>query len=643
MSGDSHARRIPITEHDHLTSQLQLARVETRSGQLSSTSFNNIPTAESPFNPIIHADVQYSPQPIITNRNRCLTRYENRNRNNADIALYDTRVRDLNALDVPGLANNTLYNDLMNRARDKIEIKHGDRLALAAVDSSSPSTNGGDYNPFLPYSGTNTPAPGRTPIQVDDRMMWYTNERPWTYESDRVAMAMNLQHSPHIQERNMRQQAADDALNNRHHVPRWNEAKGALFDRPDVPNYTIDDHIRADADRNGTPRQQLSAMHAVEAFGQRRTDGYDETNTTKMMRDVEARFIPEYARQMRENHLAENVRARLEQYTPPVDADGHLNGEVKGWFTTFIDRIGETVRSFFTWNAGGSKNVIRLEDTKVKYDDDGSIMIAERAHIYDNTATIPQFERRFERFKETPTHMLVVRDGEIPSFFPDTNHDYTAVTCVQGDALGTGLVRTMVLVDDAKMRIIQKHEQDAIFSGDNRPFGEDYLSIDVPLAMVDDKLRERIRKYNYDTLRDKVIELTYDDFVALSEFVVKHPEAQQRLKREELWKQTRSNRYDEEIATNFEGRKTFMDEKVYSIARADGRHEKQVKANTGRIDRDQTVTAMRDVEPMMTAMPIGSMRRANEVGGEMWRGVQHNDTPFATQRSGRVRMEKFNS
>ena len=160
----SKARYIPSPEIQDMKTQLQLSRIESKRGYLNSQSFNNLPSDESPFNPIIYSDVQYS-EPTLSKTNRCLTKYENRAPNMSDIALYDTHIYDINAQNIPGLENNTLQKNLLERARGKIQQAHTDLFA-SSVSSSSSSTS--TYNPYLPISPTNQPPSNYKPVSLDD-------------------------------------------------------------------------------------------------------------------------------------------------------------------------------------------------------------------------------------------------------------------------------------------------------------------------------------------------------------------------------------------------------------------------------------------------------------------------------------------
>ena len=653
------SRYIPSPEIQNLKTQLQLSRIESKRGYLNSQGYNNIPSNDSPFHPVIYSDVQY-PEPSLSKTNRCLTKYENKNPNMNDIALYDTRIYDLNASNVPRLADNVIYKNQMERARSKIQQAHTDLLPAfdmtnspslsSSLSSGSFTGNGTYYNPNLPISETNKPPPNLTPTLTDERISYHTNERPWNYESDRANIAYDLQRSPEIIERNRRQHEADDALFRRTKKNRWIEPKMAYMNRPYDPTYSIDEYIKKQSEKDNE-RITLSPIHAKEAFAQSRSGssnpiGFDETDMNHLNKEIYGTFQQDYSRRMNELYERETLKSRLEQFQPNSDSSLPAKGS---FLTNTASYITNTITSFFNWNSNGNSPLSPLTsllshlNSHITYSPDGSITYKDNAPLPAEVNTTLE-QTLPERFYYKPDHVLVVKNGDIPDVFPDENYDYTAVSLVQSDPLNTGLVRTIVIKDDSKFKIIQKRAEDAIFTGDNRPYGEDFVSITIPIEYIDEKVRERIKKNNLDTKRDKVIELTYNDFIAFSDFIVNHPEVQERMKFSDLQKKVRGNKYDLDIINNFEGKKVFMDDKVYSVIRSDNTRTKQIKSNTGRIDKDQSLSS---VETYLTpsspsSTPIQTSLSPSSTSTS-YRKTQLNDTQkFSVARSGKVKLNRFN-
>lgn len=615
-------RYIPDTRTNSMITNMGLSRIEPTRATLATMGYNNMPTDESPFNPVIYGDVQYSSKPLITNRNRVLSKYENNNPGNTNIALYDTHVYDLNAVNVPGLGENQMQKNLMQRAADKIRFKNEDLLYARGPKNSS---NGWDYNPFLPISETNQPPPRRDPVALDERMLYHTTERPWNYASDRANMAYDLQRSEWIKERNRRQHEADDALLHRTKKDRWVEPKQAYRDRMHLPDYSLtEEDIRSASKQN--ERHTITDEKSHEAFVTSRT-GFDANDINHLTNDIYGSFMPDYDRHMRDVYEQDLIKARIEQFDP---------SEAKGTITTAADYITKTISNFFGWNQGGSRDVVPSSDPNLEYDEDGSLK-----YHYDhgsdfslaNTEVSDFTPGVSERFYYKPDHVLVVKDGTLVETYPDEDYSYTAVSAVTMDKINTGLVRSVALIDNGKFIFAQKMAENAIFDGDHLPVGDDLIVVELPVTALDHKFRERIKKFNVGTKRDKVIELTYEDFIQFSDWIVKHPEVQKRLKKEQLHQRVRTNKFDSDIVDNFEGKKTFVDEKVYSGLANEMRQRLQ-QHQKGRVDKDTTV-----VEGYSAISPLSSSNPTS-LTSNSFRTIQHG-TVLNTNRKAGLRRGAF--
>lgn len=600
-------RYIPDTRTNSMITNMGLSRIQPTRTALSSSGYNNMPTDESPFNPAIYEDVHYSSKPLITNRNRVLSKYENNNPGNNNIALYDTRIYDLNGTNVPALADNQMQKNLMNRAESKIRFKNED-LLLSSVRGSKNASNGWDYNPYLPVSPTNQPPPQAGPIALDDRQLHHTAERQWNYASDRANIAYDLQRSEWIKERNRRQHEADDALFHRTKKDRWVEPKQAYRDRQHRPNYSL-------ANSSIDNRQAITEPFIASRVG------FDENDINHLANDVYGSFMPDYTRGMEDIYDTELLTSRMEQYEP---------SQAKGTVVTATDYITKTISNFFGWNQGGAREQFPSIDTNLEYDEDGSL----KYHFDPNldfsasSSRIEQFTSGIdERFYFKPDHMLVVKDGNLVETYPDEDFSYTAVCSVTSDPLQTGLVRSIAVIDDGKFIFAQKRAEDSIFDGDHLPVGDDLIVVELPVSALDHKFRERIKKYNVATKRDKVIELTYEDFIQFSDWVVKHPEVQKRLKKEQLHQRVRTNKYDSDIISNFEGKKMFVDEKVYS-GLADNMRQRMMQHQKGRVDKDI------DVAEGYSAISPLSSSNPTSMNGTAYRNIQHGVTLDTNRKKG---------
>lgn len=635
-------RYIPSSRTNNMITNMALSRIEPTRESMNLATYSNIPTTDSPFNPAIFSDVKYSNKPALTTRNRVLTKYENNNPGNVNIALYDTRNNNLNASNVPSMSNNQMQNNLRRHAESKVTLK---MQHLIPADGSKNASNGWNYNPYLPISDTNKPCECTTPAILDERMIYHTSERPWNYASDRANEAYKLQRSTYIKERNERQHEADDALFHRTKKDRWVEPKQAYRDRIHQPDYSLESLAKSANKDN--ERNTLTPTRQQEAFITSR-NGFDANDINNLNKDITGNFQPEYTRKLHEIYDRELLKSRMEQFDP----DSSDTSSAKGSFITSsaqpFNYITSTISNFFGWNQGGNRDTIEKYDTKLEYDSDGSLSYHFDHNLNTDFAySLPSqhFDTSIpERFYYKPDHMLVVKDGNLVETYPDEDFSYTAVSAVTMDPLQTGLIRSIALLDNGKFMFVQKRAQDAIFTNDHQPFGDDYLLVEVPIEMLDHKFRERIKKYNTGTKRDKVIELTYEDFIQFSDFIIKHPELQKRLNREQLHYRVRTNQYDSDIVTNFEGKKTFVDEKVYA-GLADQMRQRIDQKVKGRIDKDQ-ITSDTSTYTNSSISPLDSSNPTS-LNATSFRQIQHgiNSDPnfgtLTTQRSIGIKRGQF--
>lgn len=686
-------RYIPRSQTNHMETGAILSSIEAQRGVLQSQGYNNLPSNDSPFNPVVHADVRYH-EPIVSQTNRVLSKYENRHRNMNDIALYDTHTFDLNATNISG---NKIHNNMMEKARSKVVQKNTDMYLSAdngsmlssnsgpyvsgiTMGSSSPindqrehvlqqvlstgnvdhlfreqftsdftggftsgsfRTNGYTYNPYLPISETNKPPVDMPPVITDERMTYHTNERAWNYESDRANMAFDLQRSQEIIERNMRQHEADDALLHRTKKDRWVEDKQAYMNRPvnpyAVPYSKSNPHSRAyeltkseqiNASNQNQRKTDKPDVKKKESFNMSRAalvngphGSYSVTDMNHARKDIYSTHQPAFSEKMHEinqiNNMSHHMKNnRPEQYKAPEKAKSvELN--IFKYVTDGVKRL-----------LGINPEQRLHEDPRELYDEDGSSTRTQETYdVYDDSMEIDKKDSIDKRRRS-----IVIRNGEMMEVYPDTN-DATAVSYVTGDQLN-GITRTIVMKEGGKYIVLQKHEEDKLFTNDHKRYGEDIIAISIPVEKVDTQTRERIRKRNMDTMRDKVLELDYNDFVMFSDYILQHIDQAERVKLESLYQHVRTNTYDADIVNNFEGRKTLLDDKVYNLTYDNLRSKDRLEHP--RVDKQ-------DYEAVVENLPVQSAPiKSGQAGG--LRDIQHsNYTTRTISGMGRNVLNKFNN
>ena len=640
-SNDPHRRYIPDLRTNNMITNLGLSRIEPTRSAVAELSYNRVPTDESPFNPVLSDNVQYTPKPYITNRNRVVSKYENNNPGNNNIALYDTHIYTLNAMNEPKMANNQMYNNLMARAREKVRLKETDLLPTYGEANSS---NGSIYNPELPISETNIVPPHGTIItdsyttnstnpystlNLDPRLNQFTNERAWNYPSTKADIAYDLQRANYIKERNLRQHEADDALFRRTKKDRWVEPKLAYMNRERNPTYKLDQTIKKEASKQNE-RNNLNERKATEAFVNSRVDinkpeYLDAHNYNVAASRLYQNFEPQYDRHMDYVYANNIPDLERERFTEPE--------EDKLRASNAIDRITSTIKNIFKWNKLGNKDCRNKIDSNLNYDDDKNIIYHDAPDMkqhdssaidtidvnrtYDKHGLNSEIATK-ERFIYKPDHVLVINDGKLIDTYPDDEGNNLATSAVFADKYNKNqIVRSIAMIDNDKFLYIRKLDKDAIFIGDHQRMGDDLITVELPIEQLSKKFRDKIKKYNTSTNRDKVIDLKYEDFVELNKWVEQHPDMQRRLKKEQLHFRVRTNDYDAEIVRNFgtdkldTGRRIFVDNKVYN-GLADKYRKRMDEKLRGRVDKDLYSMDVNAENGQITMSPISSSNKNSE-------------------------------
>ncbi len=717
-------RYIPDLTTNTMITNLGLSRIEPTRAKTMELSYNTVPTDESPFNPVLNDNVQYSAQPMIMKTNRVVSKYENNNPGNNNIALYDTHKYSLNCLNEPSMANNQMYNNLMAIAKQKVQLKPTDLMPVYGDPNSS---NGSVYNPELPISSTNvvppsgpytlpancecnvvsavpielspneehvtenfqpyTPSKERfnsyfspityshqyqnvplasptstysgfpsvghsgyvhmqtstddneanacmpphgtivendywtlstnpySTLNLDPRLNQFTNERGWNYPSTRSDIAYDLQRANFIKERNIRQHEADDALFRRTKKDRWVEPMMAYMNRERTPVYKLDQTTAREAQKLNS-RNTQNPRQQKESFVNQRTDvnkphylNANKYNNT--YKAIYSDFDPKFRKDMEQVYATNIPNMRVEQFTNDVDeAKGmYIHDDNMDPITKTMHRISDTIKNMFGWNSHGKRDTRNKVDNQLDYDDAGNVCYHDAADMrqYDVDTYMSRRELANsvgtkERFYYKPEHVLVINDGsrsetglrpgKLVDAYPDDEGENLASSAVFVDKYNPNqVVRSLVMMDNNKLLLVRKYENDAIFAGDHRRMGEDLAVVELPIEAINKKFRDKLKKYNTGTNRDKVLNLTYDDFVELNKWVDEHPNKQKRVKREQLHYRVRTNDYDAKMIKEFDrddsevAKRVFVDSKVYNGLTDKYRKRMETKVK-GRVDKD---------------------------------------------------------
>lgn len=553
-------RYIVDTKTNDMLTNMSLARIEpTRE-----FTANDFVGEQSPYNVQLNSEVNYSPK-VESNLVKRIapTKYSN-NHPQESISLFEPRIQNVDGIrmkqahELEAKAQHNRVQMLNNNA--DLDAINGDLVG-----------NGFIYNPYLPESETNKRPSNYQTHRVDERFTYHTNDRPFNYVEDRAKIADDLRHSKDLIERNKRQAEADDALNHRvHHDRNYDHSQKYLNigESKALHSFSRDEIRQASAQND---RNQMPNYKQKESFANMRPN-FRESDVKTDAANISRNFTTfDYTKP-----IFNSTDPREHQYKSETTIKKHSHNLLD----EFANYLFDVVTGAFNWNKREQKPTNIKQDLMangVFVSDDPTVRPIDNTNVdtgRDLTLAKSQFNRE--------DHMLVIKNGQTMTAYPDEDHSNTAVSFMNSDS-ELGIKRHIVFIDNGKFVVAQKLHKDAIFNGEK--INDDVIIVELPIDSIDSKVRERIQKLNLGTKRDKVLELTYNDFVYFTEYLVKYPELQQRLKNEQLHFRLRGNNYDEEIANNFEGRKTFTDNTVYNNLTENAR-EHTIQYRKGRVEKD---------------------------------------------------------
>lgn len=623
----SQSRYLLRGKTDEMTTSARLAQIEPLRGYANDFSIASRLSSDSPYNPLLMNDVDYSAKTKVNVvKHLPLTKYENKYPFSNDIALYDLKINRENS----PYFNSILQNQqLAEKAKQTIQMKNSDRL-YTNDERYNNAGNGSTYNPYLPESATNMKPKYMKPQQIDDRMLYHTIDKEWNYEADRAKIADDLRHSDHIKERNKLQHEADSALFKWAHVDRNYEPKQEYRNIQPTSKYYLSDDEKIQSSKQND-RNMISDQKIVESFSSSRKL-IDTDDVNKRIADIEGAYGGGFDRNISKNFMLENLASRVEQFSNYEANEDKIKNNKTSLLSSMADYITSTIVGAFSWNEHKNREINTSgyydtndlrSDNRLKYDEDGSLLPNyDMNKISTNDNIIEKFESDIKRSEYVKSdHMLVVKNGPNLEAYPDEDCDNTAVTFVMNDpTIDMGLCRHMILFDNGKLLLVQKRANEAIFNGDNMPVNGDLLVIELPIEAIDYKVRDHIKRLNLGSKRDKILELTYDEFVMFRDYIVKHQDLQERLNTRWLSDKVRGNKYDEDIVTNFEGKKTFTSDKVWNNLVDNARNPTPVHVR-GRVDKgvddfvvDGNKSPMDEINLKFESKPVNNVMSSRRIG-----------------------------
>ncbi len=202
------------------------------------------------------------------------------------------------------------------------------------------------------------------------------------------------------------------------------------------------------------------------------------------------------------------------------------------------------------------KNTIYNANAKLVVDDDyaNQIKLYDRPYYYkDSPGTAKPMYNKGD-------FVQLVKKGEIYEVFPDDPTSHTAPILVEPDRITKKPIRTFATADNKALYILQKRDADDIYETDKHKYGNDLIMLEVPYHELEQGFRNRINNSLGGNRRNNnnLLDLTYDDWVQLSQYVQANDDHTIRLKNNKLYNVVRDYEWDNNFNDNFKDKIFFL-------------------------------------------------------------------------------------
>lgn len=517
----------------------------------------------SPFNIKIKDPIKDNYQVAINSKiQRPLVKNANLNPGDTNVALYDIRGRALSDTEQTLLQNHLMHRhdervqlqiDAVKYAQHGVNVPSNGCFNLAQVNEKEINFCGRSddyvpkrmrktiadvYNPMLPTSETNE-RPYDLPAIMDERIERKRNERPYLYESEQMALNLNVAKSDEVKRK--RQMQTDMLEVNRN----GNGVSRLKYDRrmhPEVAYSTEDESEIKEVNR--LKGSELNPYNKTDIIPKR--NAYDESDSKHLHEINSANVKDEVKNDMNGTRLQE-ISAASEL---KIHRDKSENKQQKneGVMQTIVEKF---------------KNLIGLErQDPVKIVKRGSF------ETHKNDLELEMTTERFQTIARNTNHVKLcnVRGVDKPIVMNgDDEYSNMAAGIITLDktvADDFKIVKTVAYVQDGQFIIMQKLENDRVFMGDMNEVNDDLLVLTVPEEDLDKDFRHRIDQLNpYKNKRAQVLNLTYNDYVQVTNFAENNQTRQERLSVNTAFDNVRGFNYERDILNggHDEDGSTFID------------------------------------------------------------------------------------
>lgn len=192
----------------------------------------------------------------------------------------------------------------------------------------------------------------------------------------------------------------------------------------------------------------------------------------------------------------------------------------------------------------------------------------------DELANRIKFYERCDYYRDSPgvrkkmydkgEFIQLVKKGEIYDVFPDDPTSHTAPILVEADRITKKPVRTFATADKKNLYVIQKRDADDVYTLDGHKYDKDMIMLEIPYQHLEQGFRNRVNNSLGGNRRNNgnLLDLSYDDWVQLSDYVQHNEDHTVRLKNNQLYNVIRDYDWNDNFNNNFKDKIFFVHPEV---------------------------------------------------------------------------------
>lgn len=453
------------------------------------------------------------------------TRRSNNSFNTAEIALYNPRSNN-SLMNAEENGDMSLYTQIKNSGKAKIRTlgedllpNYGAKYSLNNDMDTITQNNTNVYYPHLKSSNSNKLPKDSKPTLIDERLLHHTSDKEWNYESDQIINAKNLVKSGRFKDRMARQENADrELLGMPQAMDNWSEARAGYAKRPAIPLEDIEYQMEKRLDE------------------QRKYNSLDDQRTVSQIQKIAMSRI---------NENLDDPNWRLISGGNDMITNRYQNNYDRYYEDVYEEAQNEKDKGILETISSTIMKLFKKDNNNKKYTDRKPKESFEDVNATAGNANPYELEK-----VHAVTH--VIRDGTTLTSAPETLDTY-------GSTYISPVSRTMAMLNNGQLMIIQKFDSDAIYGSDLRPYNDDVIVTVLPSGFTE-KIRDKLRNSE----GRKFVEMNTQDYLQLINFITQNPSIQHRVSLQDINSLLKGDEIDQLMLQNFEGKNMIIDNDAIS-------------------------------------------------------------------------------